>query len=344
MQTVLITGGAGFFGGILARMLLDLGYRCVSLDLYPHDYCHPNLTPLKVDIQDRTLLNSAFDEYQIDVVFHCAAIMAHGKEGHAFLWSTNVGGTRNIAELARQKGVRRVVFISTNCLWTENLHRPIREDDAPAPVEIYGKSKLEGERILQEYNDAFVVNVLRCPAIIDSGRLGLFAILFEFMDEGRRIWTVGRGDNRYQFVYGRDAADACIRLLNSGPGTFHVGADHTKPLRDIYQYVIDHAGSSSRIASLPKGPALFAMKAAYKLGISPLPSYFYKMIAEDFEFDNSKAKRALGWRPTLTNEEMLLEAYLYYRENKAAIHTRRKASAHRQATKMGVIRLLKIIS
>lgn len=316
----------------------------MSADLQPHDYTHPNLIPLQVDIRDQSLLRPLFNEYQVEAIFHCAAIMAHGREGHAFLWATNVGGTRNIAELARQQGVKRFIFISTNCLWTDNLHRPIREDDVPAPVEIYGKSKLEGERILEQYAGAFTLNIIRCPAIVDQGRLGLLSILFDFLDEGRRIWVVGSGQNRYQWIYGRDAADACIRLLDAEAGVYHAGSDHPIPLRDIYQYVIDRAGSRSKIANLPKAPSLWAMKIAHRLGLSPLPAYFYKMIAEDFEFDASKLKKKTGWQPTMTNEQMLLEAYLYYRQNKAEILARNDLSAHRQPARMGIIRLLKWVS
>lgn len=344
IKTVLITGGAGFFGGILTRRLLDRGYRCVSIDLYPHDYAHPNLTTCQADICHRNLLQPIFEKHRPQAIFHCAAIMATGKEGHAFLWAANVDGTRNIAELAKQNGVQRVIYISTNCLWPDKMNRPIREDDTPAPVEIYGRSKLEAERILQTYAEAFTLTILRCPAIIDSGRLGLLAILFEFIDEGRTVWTVGSGNNRYQWVYGGDVADVCIRLLGSEAGVFHIGADGVLPLRDVYQRFIAEAGSKSKIGRLPKGPALFAMRAAYKLRLSPLPPYFYKMIAEDFEFDTSKLKRSLGWKPTLTNEQMLVEAYLYYRQHKSEIASRRNASAHRKATNMGIVRLLKWIS
>lgn len=80
------------------------------------------------------------------------------------------------------------------------------------------------------------------------------------------------------------------------------------------------------------------------LRISPLGPYHYKMIAENFVFDTSRAKRELGWQPTLTNEEMLLRAYRHYREHRAEIHGRTAVSAHRKPAGMGVIRLLKWIS
>jgi hypothetical protein len=86
------------------------------------------------------------------------------------------------------------------------------------------------------------------------------------------------------------------------------------------------------------------MKLAYALKISPLGPYQYKMIAEDFIFDTSKIKEKLNWRPTMSNEEMLLKAYLYYRDNKENIKKRKNVSAHKQSAKMGIIKFLKWIS
>jgi dTDP-D-glucose 4,6-dehydratase len=68
------------------------------------------------------------------------------------------------------------------------------------------------------------------------------------------------------------------------------------------------------------------------------------MIAEDFSFDTTRIKTRLGWKPTLTNEQMLWRAYQYYSENRSEIENRRDVSAHRQPAKMGVIRLLKWMS
>jgi UDP-glucose 4-epimerase len=98
------------------------------------------------------------------------------------------------------------------------------------------------------------------------------------------------------------------------------------------------------VASLPKGPAIAAMKLAHRLKISPLGPYHYQMIAQDFLFDTAKIKARLGWRPTLSNEEMLVRAYRYYAGQRAEIHARQDVSAHSKPTEMGVIRLLKWIS
>lgn len=344
-KTVMITGGAGFFGEVLKKRLLKEGFFCVSVDLVKDDCRHPNLVTVQGDIRDDSLLEGLFSRYRFDVVFHCAAILAHAVKDKDFLWSCNVDGTANIARFADRYGVPRVIFTSSNCLWGEEFKRPVREEDVPKPVEIYGKSKWEAEKILLEGGHAFKSIVIRCPTIIDCGRLGLLAILFDFIREGRKVWVVGDGSNRYQFIYAQDLADACIRSLDYHSSTvFNIGSDNVKSLKEVYQYVIDRAGTGARIAHLPERTTLFLMRAAYHLKLSPLGPYQYRMISADFQFDTSKIKRELGWKPTLTNEEMLFKAYHYYCENFEEIRRRSDVSAHKKSASMGVIRLLKWIS
>jgi len=344
MSSILITGGSGFFGGILKRRLLDEGRSCINLDLVPDTDTHPNLISIQGDLRDKDLLARLFRDHQISAVMHCAAMLAHGSVDEKDLWTSNVDGTRNLADVCRTSGTSKLVFTSTNCLWASNLGHAIREDEPPAPIETYGRSKLAAEHLLAEYSDLQIV-ILRCPTIIDSGRLGLLAILFEFIQEGKKIWVVGDGGNRYQFVYAQDLASACILAMQySGSGIFHVGSDNVRSLREVYQAVIDAAGSHSRVVSLPKGPAIAAMRLAHNLKISPLGPYHYQMIAEDFCFDTTRIRETLGWRPTLSNEDMLTRAYTYYAEQRNEIHARTNVSAHSKPASMGVIRLLKWIS
>ncbi len=344
-RTVLITGGAGFFGSILKVKLLELGMRCVNIDLQPDPDRHPNLKSIRGDIRDLKCLEDVFANAKFDAVFHCAAVLAHGSVDSKFLWTSNVDGTRNVAEMARRYGVPRMVYLSSNCLWGNSVDHAIAEDEKPAPVEIYGRSKLEAEHVLDGYKDDLFVTTIRCPTIMDAGRLGLLAILYEFIHEDRRVWTIGDGGNRYQFIYAQDLVQACVQLLSYDRSeVFHIGADDVRSMREIYEYVIREAGSKSKVCALPEWPAIAAMKAAYYLKVSPLGPYHYKMIAESFLFDTSKIKRQLGWKPTLTNEEMLLRAYEYYSSNLVEIASRSQVSPHRRVAPMGIIRLLKWVS
>jgi nucleoside-diphosphate-sugar epimerase len=345
MKTILITGGAGFFGELLKKRLLEEDFICVSIDLEKDEYSHPNLTSVQGDIRNVDTLESIFSKFKFDAVFHCAAILAHAVKDKNFLWTSNVDGTKNIAEFAKKYNVPRVVFTSSNCLWGENFHRPVTEEDNPRPVEIYGQSKLEGEKILMQYSSSFHSVIFRCPTIIDSGRLGLLAILFEFIDEGRKVWVVGGGENKYQFIYAQDLISAFLKALEyNASDIMNIGSDNVKTFREVYNFVIQKAGTKARVAALPKKLTIMGMKLAYALKLSPLGPYQYKMIAEDFVFDTSKIKERLNWQPTLTNEEILYKSYKYYHENRNEIQKRTNISAHKQAAKMGVIRVLKWLS
>lgn len=129
----------------------------------------------------------------------------------------------------------------------------------------------------------------------------------------------------------------------SGSTCYHVGSDHVKPLRQVYEHVISVAGTDARVAS-PQGPTLAAMRIAGALKLSPLDPYHWRLIAEDFLFDTSKIKHELSWSPTLTNEETLAQAYDGYVRNLEEISSRTNVSAHRQPASMGVISLLKWLS
>lgn len=345
MAKYLVTGGAGFFGGILKSRLLADGAEVVSVDLVPDSARHQALTSIQADIRDEAAMRGLFAAHKFDAVFHIAAMLAHGKMDRDLLWTSNVDGTGIIAGCTRDAGVKKLVFTSTNCLWASNLGHPVSEDDPPAPIEVYGESKLAAESLLEQFIDSLDVVILRCPTIIDSGRLGLLAILFEFIREGKTVWVVGSGANRYQFIHAGDLAQACVQSLGfAGSATFHVGSDNVPSLRECYEAVILEAGSRSRVRSLPKAPALAAMRLAHVLRISPLGPYHYRMIAEDFTFDTSRIRAALNWRPTVTNSEMLAAAYRYYAENREEIMARSNVSAHSRAAEMGILRLLKWIS
>ena len=348
-REVLVTGASGFFGGVLKRRLLAEGFAVTNIDLVRDENAGAEgLTSVQGDIRDAELLARVFGEHTFEGVFHCAAMLAHDVKDDSLLWTSNVDGTRLVAEAALAAGVTHMVNISSNCLWAEGFGRPVTEADVPAPVELYGRSKLQAEKELAaivERRPDFKVVTLRCPTIIDSGRLGLLAILFEFIEDGKKVWVVGDGSSRYQFIYAQDLATACLLCLEyEESNLFHIGSDDVPTMRGMYESVIRAAGSKSRVASLPRTPTVAMMQLAHRLKVSPLGPYHYRMIAESFVFDTSRIRSELGWAPTLTNEEMMLRAFSYYSENRKAIHARTDVSAHSKAAPMGVIRLLKWMS
>ncbi|MBO4513056.1 MAG: NAD(P)-dependent oxidoreductase [Victivallales bacterium] len=344
MSNYLVTGGAGFFGSILKAKLLADGHHVISIDLEPEHTRHDNLTAFQGDINDDTLMDRIFSQSRLDGIFHCAALLAHVRKDLPRLWKSNVDGTHNVLNFAEKYGVSSIVFLSTNCLWARNMEKPVMETEEPAPVEIYGRSKWEAEKILLASQKTTCI-IIRCPTIMDEGRLGLLGILFAFIDEGRKVWMVGDGNNKYQFIYAKDLVAACQKaIVYPHSEVFNIGSDNVKSFNEVYEYVIRQSHSQSRLVHLPRRPSIWAMKICFALGISPLGPYQYKMIASSFVFDTSKIKRELHWHPTKNNEEMLLTAYEYYHANKEEIASRKEVSAHSSIADMGIIRLLKWFS
>lgn len=346
-KTLLVTGGSGFFGQILSRYLIEsCGCHIVNIDLVDSEYSNDCFISYKGDIRNLDLMNEIFSKYRFDAVIHLAAMLAHDRKMLKELWSSNVDGTQNVMDMCLKYKVGKIIFTSSNCLWGRNFDFPVKEDEEPAPVEIYGRSKLEGEKILLSHPDDVTSIIIRCPTIMDEGRLGLLAILYEFVDDNKKLWLVGNGENRYQFIYSKDLAKACELSLDYDKSTiFHIGSDDVKSFNYIYQYVVDHSESTSKLAHFPPGFAKFMMKACYFLGISPLGVYQYNMISSTFIFDTTKIKTELGWQPTRKNEDMLLIAYEYYHKNREEINQRKDVSAHNRAADMGfAIRVLKFFS
>ncbi len=274
MIHVLVTGASGFFGGILKRRLLAEGYACTNIDLVADPDTHPHLTSIQGDIRDEALLQQIFAGQTFAAVFHCAAQLAHDAIDDKLLWTSNVDGTRNLAEAAKQFGVKKFVFISSNCLWASNLGHDVAEDEPPNPIELYGRSKLAGEQVLANYTHDFDVITIRCPTIIDSGRLGLLAILFEFIDDGKKVWVVGDGSTVTSSSTRKTSPRLACRLSNiTAPTSSTSRRENVVSLRNVYEAVIRAAGSRSHVASLPKGPTIAAMQLAHRLNLSPLGPY-----------------------------------------------------------------------
>ena len=169
MRKILITGGAGFLGSILKKELIKEGNFCVSIDLEKDDYKNEKFIAIQGDIRDETLLNLVFSENNFDVVLHCAAMLAHDQKNKKNLWTSNVDGTKNIVKYAEKYNCKQIQFISSNCLWGQDFKEKVTENEEPNPVELYGKTKLEGEKIL--LNSKINTVIFRCPTIIDEGRL-----------------------------------------------------------------------------------------------------------------------------------------------------------------------------
>jgi nucleoside-diphosphate-sugar epimerase len=343
----LVTGGSGFFGRLLVPALVQRGHECVIVDLQEGTAANAKVEFIRADVAAPGVLEASLRRGRPDVVFHLASQIDFAVSSQRSLYENNVATTRAVADFARTHRVPTVIFTSSNSVYTGyRERRPVLEADPPATVDEYGRSKVESERLLAACSSDFNAISIRCPNIMDAGRLGLLSILFDFIREGRKVWVLGDGSIRHQCIYAVDLIEASIKAVSLGRSdVFNIGSNNVPTIRQMYQHVIDRARTGARVASLPASFALPAMKLAHRLGLSPLGQYQFRMLTQDFVFDTTKIKAALGWSPTLDNGQMLYKAYEYYVRHRQEILRSSDLSGNRQAVKkMGILRLLKLIS
>jgi nucleoside-diphosphate-sugar epimerase len=209
---------------------------------------------------------------------------------------------------------------------------PVTETDEPRPAEDYGAAKLAGEGLCREAAAGGLdVSILRPRTLLGPGRLGIFQLLFEWVREGSNIPVLGRGDNVYQFVDVRDFAQAALAAAGrAGPETYHIGTDRYSTMRATLEALCRHAGTGSKVRSVPAWPGEVFLKVAGGLGLSPTGPYHALMYGRSLYFDVAKAKAELGWRPLRSNEEALIDSYKWYLAHRDEVLAGRGGSAHQR--------------
>ena len=337
-----ISGGAGFLGLHLARRLVAEGHQVRTLDVVPLDDAglEHSVEELRGDIRDpdgvRALVAGA------DVVVHAAAALPI-QASRASIRSVNVGGTENVLHAAHDAGVRRVVFISSTAVYGVPEKHPIEESDPLVGVGAYGESKIDAEGLCRVA--AVETTIIRPKTFIGPERLGVFEILFDWIREGRRIYTLGKGYNHYQLLGVEDLVDAIVRAGHEPKAareTFNVGATEFGTVRSDLQALIDHAGSSSRLQPIPVKPAELALRGLELMRVSPLAEWHYKTAHKDSFVDVTKAQQLLGWQPRLSNRDALIETYDWYLGNRERVGP--AGVTHRVPWNQQALRLLKRLS
>jgi nucleoside-diphosphate-sugar epimerase len=314
-----ISGGAGFLGLHLARRLLADGHEVRTLDVVPLDDAEleRSVVELRGDVRDRDSVGKLVQGANV-VVHAAAALPIQASRGS--IRSVNVGGTENVLRAADDADVRRVVFISSTAVYGVPEKHPIEEDDPLVGVGSYGESKIDAEGLCRVA--AVETTIVRPKTFIGAERLGVFEILFDWIREGRRIYTLGKGHNRYQLLAVEDLVDAIVRAAvepKAARATFNIGATEFGTVRSDLQALIDHAGSSSRLQPVPVKPAEIALRGLELLRVSPLAEWHYKTAHKDSFVDVTKAQRLLGWQPRLSNRDALIETYDWYLANRGRV-------------------------
>ncbi len=340
-----ISGGAGFLGLHLARRLLTDGHAVRTLDLAPlgDAELESSVDELRGDVRDPVA--SARLSAGADVLVHAAAALPILGSREA-IRSVNVGGTATLLAAAREAGVRRVLLISSTAVYGIPEKHPIEEDDPLVGVGHYGESKIDAERVTSEFGRRGLdVVVLRPKTFIGPERLGVFEILFDWIREGRRIYVLGDGRNRYQLLAVEDLVDAVVRSAEADAAgvTVNVGARDFGTVRDDLEELIAHAGSSSRVTPVPARPAELVLRGLELARLSPLAEWHYKTAHRDSFVDISRAERLLGWSPQLSNAQALIETYDWYLANRGR-SVNGAGVTHRVAWDQRALGLLKRVS
>jgi nucleoside-diphosphate-sugar epimerase len=219
---------------------------------------------------------------------------------------------------------------------------PLREEAPLVGVGPYGESKIACERLVAASPVESVV--IRPKTFLGPERLGVFEILFDWIHDGRRIYVLGDGTNRYQLLAVDDLVDAVARACEADVAgeVFNVGATEFGTVRSDLEALIAHVGTAARLRPVPARPAELALRGLELARLSPLGEWHYKTASRDSFVDVSKAERLLGWRATKSNVDTLVENYDWYAANRARM--KRAGVTHRVPWNQQALGWLKKVS
>lgn len=340
----MITGGAGFLGINLARYLLERGHRVASLDLVPFDYedCRDKVKAYTGDIRDINKVKEAMQGARI--VIHAAAALPLYKPED--IMTTDLDGTRNVLEAARQLGVERVVHVSSTAVYGIPDHHPLLEDDPKYGVGPYGEAKVRAEDVCVEYRTKhnMCVPIIRPKSFIGPERLGVFAIFYDWARDGHGFPMIGSGRNRYQLLDVEDLCDAiyacCTLPRDKVNDVFNIGAKEFTTMREDFQAVLDAAGHGKKVRGTPAKPLIWTLRFFEMLGISPLYKWVYETACEDSFVSIEKAERQIGYKPKYSNKDALVRNYRWYLDHLHQFQGKSGVS-HRLPWKQGILRFAK---
>jgi len=191
-----------------------------------------------------------------------------------------VAGTRTVLTVAQELGIPRVVYISSTAVYGVPKIHPLYEDHELVGVGPYGESKIEAEQVCEKFRaQGLCVPIIRPKTFIGTARLGVFQILYDWVESGCRIPLIGNGKNHYQLLEVEDLCTA-IWLCATAPSdrvndTFNVGAEEYGTVEEDVGALCDYAGNGARVMTTPAWlvkPALAALEA---LHLSPLYKWVY---------------------------------------------------------------------
>jgi UDP-glucose 4-epimerase len=219
-RRILVTGGAGFVGGVLARKLVDAGARVTVLDDLFTGVAETVPTGAEFvegSVTDVDLVNELVGRNSL--VFHLAArniIASTSNPRDDF--ATNIGGTLNVLLAARESKVERVVYTSSASIYGNPRSIPINEDDFLVPLTPYAVSKLGGENYAQAFYESYGVatacvrysNVYGPGQRPDNPYCGVVSKFLADAHAGKPLSVHGDGEQTRDYTYVDDAVEATM--------------------------------------------------------------------------------------------------------------------------------------
>jgi UDP-glucose 4-epimerase len=318
-RRVMITGGLGFIGSNLARMLADLGADVLLVDSLIPDYGGA-LVNIR-GLEDRVQVNIADIRQQStmnylvrgrEVIFNLAGQVSHidsMRDPYTDL-DINCRSQLTVLEACRRNNPDvKVVFAGTRQVYGRPDYLPVDEKHLVRPTDVNGINKVAGEYYHLVYNNVFGVracslrltNVYGPRQLIRHNRQGFIGWFVRKIVEDQEIEIFGDGSQVRDFVFVDDAADAFLRAgaTDACNGeAFNVGGAEPISHRDLVELMVEVAGSGRwRFVDWP------AEKKAIDIG--------------SFYADSSRFSATTDWTPTVPLREGLTTTFAYYREHLA---------------------------
>jgi len=344
---IVVTGGAGFLGYHIAQRINEITEfnNTVFFDIaeFEKNEYDSNINCIYGDVRNPKLTDEIIRG--ADVVIHCAAALPLWKKKDIF--ETNVDGMRNVCESCLKFNVNKLIFISSTAVYGVPKIHPIYENHERIGVGNYGKSKIMAEDVCFEYQKkGLTVCIIRPKSFIGTARLGVFQILYDWIESGARIPIIGRGNNRYQLFEVEDLVDAIFIVCKMNNekinDVFNVGAKLFKTVKEDVEVLLDYAKSGSKILTTPAWLIKKILRLFEVLKLSPLYKWIYGTADTDSFVSIEKAENILDWHPKYSNSEALIRSYQWYLDN---INTIKQGTGitHRIAWKQGILSIFKKI-
>ncbi len=268
-MNILITGGAGFIPSSLAdKLLTDQENTVVLVDNFltgkqENVPRHPNCKFVNCDVNNYEEIAPIFSSYQFDFVFHYAAVVGVKRTlAHPIMVLDDIQGIKNILNLSKRTGVKRVFFASSSEVYGEPVHLPQNEHTTPLNSRLpYAIVKNVGESYFRSYQQEFGLDYTIFRFFNTYGpKQSTDFVMSKFLRAAianEPITIYGDGSQTRTFCYIDDNINACTRAMQQDlfvNDVINVGNDEIVTIKQLVELILKITGSKSEIVHLPPLP------------------------------------------------------------------------------------------